>query len=84
MKKVLISTLPLLCLGLIAQAQTPDLSKMPAGIKPPSDSSKAAAPKKPGVADKTKGNKKHEGLFTLYQDTTTGSVQMYVRKDQLD
>jgi len=41
-------------------------------------------PKKQTVAEKTKGNKKNEGLFTLYQDTATGSVQMYVRKDQLD
>lgn len=47
------------------------------------DSTKTAAPKKPTVADKTKGTKKQEGLFTLYQDTATGSVQMYVRKDQL-
>lgn len=49
------------------------------------DSSKVpAAPKKPTVAEKTKGNKKLEGLFTLYQDTATGSLQMYIRKDQLD
>lgn len=58
---------------------------MPAGTRPPGDTSKApAAPKKPTVAEKTKGNKKIEGLFTLYQDTATGSLQMYVRKDQLD
>ncbi len=58
---------------------------MPAGARPPGDTSKApAAPKKPTVAEKTKGNKKIEGLFTLYQDTATGSLQMYVRKDQLD
>ena len=84
MKKVLFTALPILCIGLMSKAQMPDLSKMPPGIKPPSDSAKSAAPKKPSVAEKTKGNKKHEGLFTLYQDTTTGSVQMYVRKDQLD
>ncbi|MFY8090593.1 MAG: zinc-dependent metalloprotease, partial [Chitinophagaceae bacterium] len=84
MKKVLFTALPILCIGLMSKAQMPDLSKMPPGIKPPSDSAKSAAPKKPTVAEKTKGNKKHEGLFTLYQDTTTGSVQMYVRKDQLD
>jgi len=52
--------------------------------KPASDSAKTAAPKKPTVAEKTKGNKKIEGLFTLYQDTATGSLQMYVRKDQLE
>src|SRR6185436_16179492 len=28
-------------------------------------------------------SKKVEGLFTLYQDTATGSLQMYIKKDQL-
>ncbi|HEY8396596.1 MAG TPA: zinc-dependent metalloprotease [Flavihumibacter sp.] len=40
-------------------------------------------PAKPTVKEKTKSSKKHEGLFTLYQDTVTGSVQLYVKKDQL-
>jgi len=51
--------------------------------KPATDSAKSATPKKPTIADKTKGNKKAEGLFTIYQDTLTGSLQMYIRKDQL-
>lgn len=42
-----------------------------------------APPAKPTVKDKTKSSKKHEGLYTLYQDTVTGSVQLYIRKDQL-
>jgi len=50
---------------------------------PAADTSKKAPPK-PSVADKVKTSKKHEGLFTIYQDTVTGSVQMYVRKDQLN
>ncbi|MCE3282930.1 MAG: hypothetical protein K0Q66_1667 [Chitinophagaceae bacterium] len=60
------------------QAQTPA-----PGVKPAGDSTKSAGPKKPSVAEKTKGNKKHAGLFTLFQDTATGSLQMYIRKDQL-
>ncbi len=52
--------------------------------KPAADTTKPAAPKKPTVADKTKGNKKIDGLFTVYQDTVTGSLQMYIRKDQLE
>ena len=40
-------------------------------------------PAKPTVADKVKSSKKLDGLFTLYQDTATGSVQMYVKKNQL-
>ncbi|HEX6914439.1 MAG TPA: zinc-dependent metalloprotease [Chitinophagaceae bacterium] len=55
----------------------------PAGVKAPADSTKSAGAKKPTVAEKTKGSKKHSGLFTFYQDTVTGSLQMYVRKDQL-
>jgi uncharacterized protein DUF4953/uncharacterized protein DUF5117 len=37
----------------------------------------------PSVTDKVKSSKKAEGLLTLYQDTATGSVQLYIRKDQL-
>ena len=59
----------------------------PGSATPKPDSVKLTPPpppKKQTVADKTKGNKKNEGLFTLYQDTATGSVQMYIRKDQLE
>ncbi|MCW3088418.1 MAG: hypothetical protein JWQ78_1804 [Sediminibacterium sp.] len=67
---------------------TAGTAQAPAGlVTKGTDSSKSAAPpapKKQTVADKTKGNKKSDGLFTLYQDTATGSVQMYIRKDQLE
>ncbi|MDR3715229.1 MAG: zinc-dependent metalloprotease [Puia sp.] len=49
----------------------------------PPDTAKKTAPKIPTIADKVKSSRKVEGLFTLYQDTSTGSVQLYVRKDQL-
>jgi hypothetical protein len=50
-----------------------------------SDSTKKAPPPpaKPPVAEKVKSSKKIDGLFVLYQDTATGSVQMYVKKNQL-
>ena len=35
------------------------------------------------VKEKTAGSKKISGLFTLYQDTITGSVQLYITKKQL-
>ena len=41
------------------------------------------APPKPSVSEKVKSSKKSEGLFTLYQDTANGSVQMYIKKNQL-
>ena len=52
---------------------------------PVADTTKKAAakPSKPTIAEKTKSSKKHEGLFVVYQDTATGSVQLYIRKDQL-
>lgn len=49
----------------------------------------SAKPKKPaaassaGIFDKVKGSHRNEGLFTIYQDTATGSVQLYVKKAQL-
>ena len=52
-----------------------------AGNNLPADTTK---PKKPtGIADKIKSSHKIDGLFTLYQDTTTGSLQIYVKKNQL-
>ncbi|WP_235954309.1 zinc-dependent metalloprotease [Limnovirga soli] len=52
-------------------------------VKPATDSVKAAPKKAPSVEDKTKSSKKLDGFFTLYQDTATGSVQLYIKKDQL-
>jgi hypothetical protein len=39
--------------------------------------------KKVSLAEKTKGCRKFDGLFTVYQDTVNGSVQLFVKKDQL-
>src|SRR5215217_2174546 len=49
---------------------------------PPTDSTKT---KKPAlnITDKVKSSKKTEGLFTVYQDTANGSMQLFVKKDQL-
>lgn len=42
---------------------------------------------KPGstktIAELTKSSAKHAGLFTIYQDTVTGALQMVVKKDQI-
>jgi Met-zincin/Domain of unknown function (DUF5117) len=77
MKKMLFVMIALpIGLGLNAQKATPPAS-------PEKTDTAKAAPKKPTLADKTKGQTKNAGLFTLFQDTTTGSVQLYIRKDQL-
>ena len=47
----------------------------------PSDSARTKKPA--GISDKVKSSKKTEGLFTVYQDTANGSVQLLVKKDQL-
>ena len=49
----------------------------------PSDSSKAKKPVVLSITDKVKSSKKKEGLFTVYQDTANGSMQLFVKKDQL-
>ena len=36
------------------------------------------------IKDLTKSSKKIEGLFTVYQDTITGTMQMVVTEDQLN
>ncbi len=72
--------LALMFLVTTVNAQTPPALPAKSAV----DTSKPAAPKKATVGEKTKGNKKIDGLFTLYQDTATGNVQIYVRKDQLD
>ncbi|MDD2791746.1 MAG: zinc-dependent metalloprotease [Sediminibacterium sp.] len=74
------SGIALMLMATTVHAQPPATG---ANAKPGSDSVKTAAAKKPTVAEKTKGSRKIDGLFTLYQDTTTGSIQMYIRKSQL-
>ncbi|WP_235921293.1 zinc-dependent metalloprotease [Foetidibacter luteolus] len=70
-------------LAVLAQKKEKDVVALPKAVV--DSASKAASAKKTTtIADKTKGNTKMEGLFTLYQDTANGSIQMYVKKDQLD
>jgi len=65
---------------LLMTARAQDKTKMTGGPAP-ADTSK---PKKPaGITDKVKGCRKIDGMFTLYQDTATGSIQFYVKKNQL-
>jgi hypothetical protein len=47
---------------------------------------KKKAPKKKGktIKELTKSSKKIEGLFTIFQDTVTGSTKLLVKKGQLD
>ncbi len=58
----------------------------------PASAQGAAGRAKPGgdkpaptktVAELTKSSTKYPGLFTIYQDSVTGALQMVVRKDQI-
>lgn len=40
--------------------------------------------KKPTIASKTKSSKAFDGLFTIYQDTVTGKLQMLIKEEQLN
>jgi hypothetical protein len=77
----------LLCLSLAATATSYGQGKDKKNELPakPAASADSAKPKKAvwPLADKTKSSKKSDGLFTIYQDTATGGVQLYVKKDQL-
>jgi hypothetical protein len=77
-KSLLLPAALLLAGSLMAQDKGKDKTPPPVA-----DSAKKAAPAKPSIKEKIKASKKIEGLFTFYQDTTTGSLQLYVKKDQL-
>src|ERR1700752_3509448 len=77
----LIAILPAILLSILVMGQV-DKGNPPA--TKPADTSKPAAAKKTGITDKVKSSKKSDGLFTIYQDTATGSIQLYVKKGQLD
>lgn len=53
----------------------------PVGTVAAADTAKAKKPL--GITDKVKSSKKIDGLFTIYQDTATGNIQVYVKKSQL-
>ncbi len=49
-------------------------------VTPPAKKEK----KEKTIADLVKSSKKIDGLFTMYQDTITGSLQMLITEDQID
>lgn len=49
-----------------------------------SDTTKVKKTAKLSIKDKIKSSKKIEGLFTMYQDTITGAMQLYINKTQLN
>jgi hypothetical protein len=63
-----------------ATAQNKPFAKVKLKRTPTADSIKMA---RDSVLERLKGSHKDEGLFTLYQDTLSGSIILYVKKSQL-
>jgi len=79
MQKNILFLLFVVMTGGVAEAQA---KKTTISFAPVADTMKIK--KTLSINDKIKSSRKTEGLFTLYQDTVTGNLQMYVKKDQLD
>ena len=80
---------PVLLLACLCVAGTSFGQRKSKTVAPPAPANLVADSAKPKkavwpLADKTKAARKRDGLFTVYQDTATGSLQLYVKKDQLD
>jgi hypothetical protein len=56
-------------------------SKDPVVTSAPAEEKK---PEKKKIEDLVKGHKQFDGLFTFYQDTTSGELKMLISKDQLE
>lgn len=66
----------------VAMAQSKKGKEKKTETTQPADSAKSKS-KKPSIKEKTASAKKIPGLFVLYQDTVTGSVQLYIEKKHL-
>lgn len=65
------------------QSDTAKVTPQDSTVKADADSVKKKDDK-PSIGDKVKSSEKIEGLFTLYRDTATASLQLYLTKEQLD
>src|SRR6185436_17054242 len=79
MRKIFILAFIAALISFTSSAQVKKVTK-PKPRTPIADSIKAA---KDSVMEKLKGSTKIPGMFTMYQDTLTGSILLYIKKDQL-
>ncbi len=82
MKKSIIYSLAI-CVSIAGLSQ-PSYAKKKKKDTPPAAAEAPKKDAKKSIKEVTKPTKAKEGLFTLYQDTTNGSVYMKIRKDQLN
>jgi hypothetical protein len=86
--KKLLSTIALVSIPFFAFHAEAQKKSKKSKEEPKTASATAPAPdavgsKKATLAEKVKTSIKSDGLFTVYQDTLTGAVQLFVKKDQL-
>ena len=86
-----INSLKLVCLSLFLIAflvpQNAEAQRKKKRKKDEIEAPTKPAPKKPkvkNISDLVKSSKEFDGLFKIYQDTVTGSLQMVITKNQLD
>jgi len=65
-------------------AQQDSIKTIDESTTPENETKVDSTKKKVSIADKIKSSRKIDGLFTIYQDTVTGSLQMLVKNDQLE
>src|SRR5437762_4835597 len=58
-------------------------ARTPKAVAPPASPATKDEKKPKTIAETVKFSKKYDGLFTLYQDTTNGTVHLLIRKNQL-
>lgn len=63
-------------------ADSTKVVKQNAAKTPKKGTQKKDTPKKT-IAELTKSSRKYPGLFTVYEDTTTGALQLQIRKSQI-
>ncbi len=63
-------------------ADSTKVAKQDAAKTPKKGTQKKDTPKKT-IAELTKSSRKHPGLFTVYEDTTTGALQLQIRESQI-
>lgn len=71
------------CAGIIALLSPGTLKAQKKKDKKNSPATETPPAKKDSMATAIKNKKKVDGLFSLYQDSVTGSLQLYLKKDQL-
>ena len=76
--------LSMLLLGAAIPVTLSAQEKKPADTKPKPKIDSVAAKRDSIWKVTVKEKKKLDGMFTLYQDTSSGSLLLYVKKDQLD